>query len=245
MRAALHAEWTKQRSVASTWWSLGATLVATIGGGAAMTALVHADMGVDVARLAVSGALPGQAIVTVFGASAIGDEYRNGLILVTLAAVPRRDFLLAAKGMVLTGALLATVVLATSTNLVAAALISPDAPEPGLNTVVHAVLGTAVYLALVALFALGVATVSRSTATATGLTLGLLYLPPLLAALLGDPAWQLRVERFAPMSAGLAPPIGGGAGRHHLASWGGLGVVAVWAAVALLAGRQSLRRQDV
>lgn len=245
MRAVLHAEWTKQRSIASTWWSLVATIVATTGGGAAMTALVHADTAAGLARLGMSGALLGQAVVAALGASTIGDEYANGLILTTLTAVPRRDVLLAAKAVVLVGTVLATAVLAASTSLLEAILIRPDAPEPHLSTAIRAVFGTAAYLALIALLALGAAAVSRSTATATGLTLGLLYLPPLLAALITDPAWQLGVQRFAPMSAGLAPPIGGGTGRQQLASLSGLGVVAVWAAAALVAGRQSLRRQDV
>ena len=245
MRAALHAEWTKQWSIASTWWVLAATIVVTAGGGAAMAALVHASTADDLARLGVSGALLGQAAVAGFGAAAIGDEYGSGLILNTLTAVPRRDILLAAKAAVVAGTVLTTGILATATSVLAAILIRPDAPEPGPGTATHAVLATAAYLALIALLALGTAAASRSTAAAATLTLGLLYLPPLLAASIGDPAWQLRIQRLAPMSAGLAPPIGGGMERHQLASWGGLGVVAVWAAAALAAGRQALRGYEV
>ena len=226
MRAVLHAEWTKQRSMASTWWSLIATIAAITGGGAAMTALVHAGTGNGLARLAMSGALLGQAVVAVLGASAIGDEYGNGLILISLTAVPRRGILLAAKAIVLAGTVMAAATIAASASLVGAALIRPDGPDPRLSTAIRAILATAVYLVLIALLALGTAAASGSTATATALTLGLLYLPPLLAALIADPVWRLRVQRLAPASTSL-------------------GVAAVWAAMALVTGCRSLRRRDV
>jgi ABC-2 type transport system permease protein len=245
MRAALRAEWSKQRSIASTWRALVATVVATVGGGAAMAALVHTDTADDFARWALAGAMLGQAAVAALGAAALGDEYGSGLILVTLTAVPRRDFLLAAKATVLAATVLTTGVLAAVVSLLAATSTSRDAPDLTASTAIRAVLAISVYLALIALLALGTAAVSRSTATATALTLALLYLPPLLAALIADPAWQLGIQHFTPMSAGLAPPIGAGAERHQPASWSGLGIVALWAAAALAAGRQALRIHDI
>lgn len=243
MRAALSAEWLKLWSVASTWWTLAATIVTTVGGGVVMVLLVPGDTGHDLARSAVSGAVVGQAAVAGLGAAAIGDEYGSGLILATLVAVPRRGVLLSAKAAVLAFAILATGVLATATGIASAVLIRPGVPRPSLGTATNAILLTAVYLALIALLALGAAVASRSTASAATLTLGLLYLPPLLAASIADPSWQLRVQRVAPMSAGLAPPFGIGADRHHSASWSGVAIVAAWAAGALLVGCPVLRRR--
>lgn len=245
MRAALRAEWIKQRSIASTWWALAAMVVATVGGGAAMAALVRADTADDFARWALAGAMLGQAVAAALGAASMGDEYRSGLILITLTAIPRRDFLLAAKATVAAGTILVAGVFATAVSLLAATLTSRGAPHLTPSTALRAVLATTIYLALIALLALGAATAFRSTATATALTLALLYLPPLLAALIADPAWQLPIQHFAPMNAGLAPPIGPGAERHQPASWGGLGIVALWALAALAAGRQALRIHDV
>ena len=245
MSAALRAEWTKQRTIASTWWTLIATVVATVGGGAAMTALVHSHTADDFARRALTGVMLGQAAVVALGAATMGDEYGSGLILTTLTAIPRRDSLLAAKATVLAATVLATGALAAATSLLAATLTSPNAPDLTASTAIRAILTTATYLALIALLALGAATASRSTATATALTLALLYLPPLLAALIANPTWQLRIQHLAPMTAGLAPPIGAGAERHQPPSWSGLGIVALWAAAALAAGRQALRVHDV
>ncbi|NUR57675.1 MAG: ABC transporter permease subunit [Catenulispora sp.] len=227
----------------STWWSLIAAIIVTIGGGAAMSALVHADTADGLARLAMSGVLLGQAVVAALGAAAIGDEYANGLIVTTVAAVPQRGSLLAAKAVVLGGTVLAATIIAASASLSWAVLLTIDAPDPQPDTAIQTVLKTAASMALIALLALGTATVFRSTATATGLVLGLLYLPPLLAALIADPAWQVRVQRYAPMS-GVLTPIGNGTGREP-ASWSSVGVVATWAVAALGAGCHSLKRRDV
>ncbi|MFD0636746.1 ABC transporter permease [Catenulispora yoronensis] len=183
--------------------------------------------------------------MTILGAATMGDEYRSGLIVATLTAIPRRGVLLAAKAIVLSGAVFATGLLASTTSILATALISPEASGPRLGPAAHATLATAAYLALIALLALGTAAASRSTAAATALTLALLYLPPLLAATVTNRTWQIRIQRFAPMSAGLAPPIGGEAGRHQLASWSGLGIVAAWALAALAFGGLALWRRDV
>jgi ABC-2 type transport system permease protein len=85
----------------------------------------------------------------------------------------------------------------------------------------------------------------RHSAPAIGVVLGLFYLAPILAAVLAsDPVWYHRIERYSPMSAGLT--IQDTTGLHGLpvSPWGGLGVLAAWAAGALLAGGLLLRRRD-
>ena len=52
---------------------------------------------------------------------------------------------------------------------------------------------------------------------AIGIVLGLLYLFPILGQVVGSPGWHRHLEQIAPM-------------------WAGLGVLAAWAAAALLAG---------
>jgi ABC-2 type transport system permease protein len=73
----------------------------------------------------------------------------------------------------------------------------------------------------------------------------MLYVPPSIALFLGsEPAWQRWVGRYTPTNAGLA--ILNTAGLHSLAisRWAGLGVLAAWAAAALLAAGLLLRRRD-
>jgi hypothetical protein len=90
------------------------------------------------------------------------------------------------------------------------------------------------YLALVGLLSLGIATVVRDSAAATGAVLGMLYVPPIIALFLGgEPTSQRRVERYMPTNAGHA--ILNTTWLHNLviSPWAALGMLAAWAAAAL------------
>jgi hypothetical protein len=85
----------------------------------------------------------------------------------------------------------------------------------------------------------------RDSAMAIGVSLGLLYVPPILIALtVSNPVWLHRLEWYTPTNAGLT--IQDTTGLHSLAitPWGGLGVLAVWAAGGLLLGGLLLRLRD-
>ena len=101
--------------------------------------------------------------------------------------------------------------------------------------------GSVLNLALIALLSLGIAAVVRASAAAVGVVLGLLYLSPIiLSVVAGDPVWSHRLERYAPMSAGLTIQDTTGL---PISPWGGIGVLAAWAA-ALPAGGLVLRWRD-
>jgi ABC-2 type transport system permease protein len=108
----------------------------------------------------------------------------------------------------------------------------------------RAAAGSVLYLALVGLLSLGVAVMVRDSAAAIGSVLGVIYLAPLVALFVGNPVWQRRIERYAPTSGGLN--IQDTTGMHHLliGPWGGIAVLAVWTAAALLAGGLVLRLRD-
>jgi ABC-2 type transport system permease protein len=123
-------------------------------------------------------------------------------------------WLLAAKAAVLTGLVLAAGVIAVAGSVLADRLILPGRGftaargfpplSPGDGPVLRGAAGSVLYLALIALLSLGIATIIRDSAAAIGIVLGLLYLPPLItAALASNPQWQHRIERHSPMSAGL------------------------------------------
>jgi len=59
-----------------------------------------------------------------------------------------------------------------------------------------------------------------------------------------NPAWQHRIARWAPMNAGLAIQATRNLGTLPIRPWAGLGVLAAWTAVALLAGALLLRLRD-
>jgi ABC-2 type transport system permease protein len=73
--------------------------------------------------------------------------------------------------------------------------------------------------------------------------LGLAYLFPVIGSALG-PSWSRRLEQIGPMTAGLSIQATTGLRSLPLAPWQGLGVLALWAAGALLIGDLVLRWRD-
>ena len=112
------------------------------------------------------------------------------------------------------------------------------------SSTLRAVAGSIIYLGLIALLSLGVATAVRDSATAIGIVLGLLYVFPILAQTVTDQTWQRRLHEIAPMTAGLY--IQTTIGIHNLPNtpWQGLGVAGAWAATAVLASGVLFRARD-
>jgi ABC-2 type transport system permease protein len=77
-----------------------------------------------------------------------------------------------------------------------------------------------------------------------GSVLGLLYLFPIIGAAVTDPHWNRHLEQIGPMSAGLAIQATTGLRSLPISPWAGLGVLAAWAAAALLAGGLLLGVRD-
>ena len=100
------------------------------------------------------------------------------------------------------------------------------------------------YLGLVALLSLGLGAVVRDTAGAVLGVLALLYVVPVVAALVGDPAWQARLQKAAPMTAGLAIQATTGLERLPIGPWAGLGVLGAYAGTAMLLGAVVLQVRD-
>lgn len=84
----------------------------------------------------------------------------------------------------------------------------------------------------------------RESATAIGVVLGLLYIFPILAAVVGNPSWDRHVEQLGPMTAGLAIQATTNLRSVLISPWAGLGVLAAWAFGALLAGGLVFRLGD-
>jgi ABC-2 type transport system permease protein len=207
----------------------------------------------DPAKISLTGIYLGQAVMAVLAVLMISSEYSTGMIRVTLAAMPRRCMLLAAKAAILTGLVLACGAVAVLASVLAGQLtltghgIDPAHGYPSLSLgsplVLRATLGSVLYLALIALLSLGIAAALRDSATAIGVVLGLLYLFPIVGAALG-PAAARRIQQIGPMPAGLAIQATTGLRNVPISPWAGLGVLAAWAAAALLAGGLALRLRD-
>jgi ABC-2 type transport system permease protein len=250
----LSAEWTKLRTAPGTIWLLLAVIVSTVAVSALTIAAATchaAGCGPDPGRVSLTGVDIGQAVVAVLAVLAIGDEYSTGMIRVSLTATPRRLSLLAAKLATLAGPVLVVSAVAVAASLLAGRLVLPGhgfTPAHGFDLVgsaeVSAAFRMVLYLTLVAALSLGVATAVRDSAAAIGVVLGLLYLFPVAASLVGDRAVQRLLEQIGPMSAGLNAEATVGLRSLPLTPWQGLGVVALWAAGALLLGGVALRVRD-
>ena len=208
----------------------------------------------DPAKISLTGIVLSQAVVAVLAVLAVSGEYSTGLIRVTLAAMPRRMTVLAAKAAVVTGLVLAAGGLAVLGSVLAGRLILPGrgfVPVHGRvllsladGPVLRAAAGSVLYLALIGVLSLGAAAAIRDSAAAIGVVLGLLYLFPIIAAAVSDPGWHRLLERVAPTSAGLAIQATTGLRGQPLSPWAGLGVLAAWAFAALLAGGLRLGFSD-
>jgi ABC-2 type transport system permease protein len=254
---ALHAEWTKLRTVAGTVWLLLATIALTIAlsaGASAAVSYSSAGSDVDTTKLALTGISLGQAVIAILAVEAISSEYRTGMIGMTLAAVPRRPMMLAAKAAVVSVVALAAGTIATLGSVLAGRLILPANGFTAAHgytllsmadgSTLRATVGSVLYLALIGVFSLGVAAAVRDGATAIGVVLGLLFLFPIVAVLAPDPDWQRRLQQLGPMTAGLNIQVTTDVHELAIGPWAGLGVQALWAAAALATGGLLLRLRD-
>ncbi len=240
----MRSEWTKLRSLRSTWWTLA--LAALIGIGFAVAVAASLGSG-DISAEAIGeddvatvlGATGVIALVLgVLGALQMSSEYASGTISVSLTAVPQRRQLLVAKA-----AVLVAVVAPLSLAVSAAALLIGDAIlEGGLEFSWPAVLGNTAYLTAVAVLGLSLATLTRSTATAIGVLVALVFvLPPLLPALPGG--WLDTVADFLPGGAqeSLIRTVPGAAPISDVAA---IRTLVAWTLLPLTAGAILLTRRD-
>jgi ABC-2 type transport system permease protein len=257
MTGALRAEWTKLRTIRSTKWTLLAIFGLTVALGAALAAgseaaVAGAGGDNDLVRDSLVGVYAAQFAVVAFAVLAITSEYATHMILATFVAVPRRARVLVAKALLVGGTVL-IVALATSTTafVVGQQLLRdggyspPGYPAWSLDDgpAQRAVVGSALFLAALALLSLGVGTVLRHTAAAITTLLALLFVPLVFAPLLPEhtrelvqqvtPGAGFAVQQTVPRDDAL--PIG---------PWTGLGVTFAWAAGALLLALFLIRKRD-
>jgi ABC-2 type transport system permease protein len=258
---ALRAEWLKLRTVRSTAWSL----LVLVGFSVLFSALAcweSETMGGspgrpgdnDIVLDSLAGVWFGQIGAAVLAVLAITSEYSTGMIRTTFAASPRRRAVLAAKTTVV-GALVLVVGLATCATcfLFGQEILQGNGftyengyPAQSLadGETFRAVAGSAVYLGLLAVFALGIGTIVRHTAGAITIVLVALLAPVVAIGFLPEHVAEW-LEKSSLIGAGLAIqqtverpdniPIG---------PWGGLAVVAAYAAVAFLVALVSIGTRD-
>jgi ABC-2 type transport system permease protein len=252
----IRAEWTKFYSVRSTTWSLLATALLTIAIGILACGVAAARwnqfglverISFDPVRHSLAGVLFSQLAIGVLGVLVMSAEYGTGTIRSTLAAVPNRPLVLAAKvlvfGMV---ALVVCEALAFLAFFVGQAILAGSTPTATLSGpgVLRAVITTGIYLTLLGLFALGLGTVIRHTAGALSAFVGLLLILPLILQALPQSIID-TVAKYLPANIGVSVTGTHASGDFHTFSpWVGIGLLGLYTLATLLIGCWVLVRRD-
>jgi ABC-2 type transport system permease protein len=259
-RVAFHrvllSEWTKLRSVRSTAWSLALGFLLTIAFPVIFAFVTSSHWGtmsrperVDRHPLdiALAGVNVAQLAIAVLGVLLISAEYSTGSIRSTLTAVPKRLPVLWAKLVdygVLSFSLVLPAVLvsffASQAILARHDILQISFTQPG---VARSVIGGALYVTLVGIFALAMGAIVRSTAGGIATFAGIFFvIPPLMNIL--PLSWNNAITQYLPSEAGRqlfalqhAP--------HTLTPLAGGLLFAAYCAVAILIAAVLLVRRDV
>ena|SRR5487761_58934 len=291
LRGVIASEFTKLRSVRSTYWTIAALLITSVGVSAIIgfgqASNIHNNpwnkAGTDATQLSLGFFFEvGQLIIAVIGAMIITSEYSTGMIRTSLTAMPRRGTVYLAKLIVLTSVTLVVSLVTSflsffvgqaalsgsgvsaslfhSITIPANANVSPPAGGPNspgpptytfvgtdvihASTVLTAVVGTALFVTVVALIAFGLGAIIRHTAGAITSAIGLMFVLSIIIQLLPN-NWRWDIMRFFPDAAGRVISVTVGNGNQHLwSSWPQLLVTVIWAVVLVGVGGYLFRKRD-
>ncbi|MET9855609.1 ABC transporter permease [Streptomyces sp. NPDC006450] len=238
----LHSEWIKIRSLRGTLGALITVFAATVGIQVLTASLIGTaeagSMGEDPLLAAFYSLNFGQIAAFAFGATALSSEFHNSALRTSLTAVPNRTRLYLSK-MAMVGGLAFVVgqLTALATFIGGQAFMGPYTLELGSTGTYRAIFGCGAYLALMALLAAGLTAVLRSAAAVLSLLIPFTLIVSFVLAAKSEGIAQYLPDRAGQMMMRLDTSVG-------LAPWSGLGVLALWALVAVTAGWLSVRRRD-
>jgi hypothetical protein len=243
---AARMEWVKLRSLRSTWWTLAVTIAAAAGIAVAVGVNTE-DGSADLTNNALAGISVGLLLMGILGVLTATSEHTSGTIRSTLAAIPNRPLVVAAKAAVFgalalaAGEAAAFVAFFAGGAALPAGIAGPTLGQPGVLRAV--VLGGAGYC-LIGLLGLGLGTVVRHTALAVGLLVGGVYVVAQLGAALAPVLMPYLPVAVVANSLTVVQPGLAIGDVHFLSPWSGLGVLILYAAVALGAGAWLLAERD-
>ncbi|WP_406473355.1 ABC transporter permease [Streptomyces sp. NBC_01615] len=249
----LKSEWTKIRSVSSTVWTLSLAAVVTIALGILISLLSRNEwdklsagdkLSFDPTFISFAGMSLGQLAMIVFGVLVVGNEYSTGMIRTSLAAVPQRGTFLFSKIAVAAGLALVvgmiTSFIAFSLGQAMLGTHKASISDPG---VLRAVIGGGLYMTLIAVFSMGVAAMLRSPMLSLGILMPFFFL---ISNILGAVSATKKIGRYLPDQAGskimrVVTPVND---DTPYGPWGGLAIMVLWVALALLGGYALLKKRD-
>jgi ABC-type transport system involved in multi-copper enzyme maturation permease subunit len=254
--ALITAEWTKIRTVRSTVWTLLPTFVLCVSLGFLIALSFRGNFShlgrqqqqsFDPLFATFYSLTLGQLALVVFGVLVVSSEYSSGTIRASLTAVPRRGLFYGGKLLAATLPVLGlSLITVLATFYAAQAGLGPHRTSLSAHGTPQAVLGACLYLTLIALFAMGLATMLRSPVRSLAILLPVFFLG---SQGLGNVPKIKTLAQYLPDEAGMVimhvagPPDDPRFARAY-GPWTGLGIVALWTAAAILGGYLVLRRRD-
>jgi ABC-2 type transport system permease protein len=248
----LRSEFTKIRSVRSTYWTLLALVVVTVGFGAlaswGVAAHGHPGPGFDPAAQSLAGLYISQLIMGVLGVLVITAEYSTGMIRTTLTTMPWRGTIIAAKAVVFAVVAFVTgLITCFASFFLGQALMSSHQLSTALGApdVLRAVIGGALFLTACGLLAFGIGLLLRHTAGAISTVVALLFVLSILINFLPS-SWQNHVDKWIPADAGtqIWSGVASRGGPPMFAPWTGFAVFCGYAAIAVIGGLILFRKRD-
>jgi ABC-2 type transport system permease protein len=291
LRGVIASEFTKIRSVRSTYWTIAALVIVGVGIAALIGFGIANNIhnqpwnkaGTDGTQSILTPFLfIGQLIIAVIGAMVITSEYSTGMIRTSLTAMPRRGTVYLGKLIVLT---VVTLVVSLVTSFIAffvgsATLsgsgvagslfhnvtipanvnMSPPAGGPGNGPpsytfvgtdvitsghVLTAIIGSALFVTVVALIAFGLGAIIRHTAGAISSVFGLMFVLSIILQVLPE-TWRDDIMRFFPDAAArvLSVTLPGQQNAHLWSAWPQFLVTVIWAVALVGAGGYLFRKRD-
>ncbi|MEV6635743.1 ABC transporter permease [Actinoplanes sp. NPDC051470] len=249
----IRSEWTKLRTVRSTWIAA----LSAVAAGVALSVLGATDLlsaspsdlpaGWDPTSASLKGFLFAQLIIGMLGALSVTPEFGTGMVGTSMVFVPSRSRLLAAKAAVVAaiGLTVGLVTTLLSFTVVQLMLKSAGLPAAGLADpgVAGALVGAALYLTLITLIGLAVGALARSATTSLAVLVGALLLVPALGPSLPGVLGDL-FGRLWPITAGQSAytvvPVDG-----MVAPVTGLIILTLAAVGVSVAGHAVFRLRDV
>jgi ABC-2 type transport system permease protein len=263
---ALRYEWTRLRTLRSTYWLIGLGILVTAGIATILSiAIDESDSGASTVLAILTGGIAGSGgeglnipfiavFMAIIGIFTTGHEYRHGTIQPTLTTIPQRSTLLTAKIIVLVVTTALVLAVSLAINYAIGTIVWGELDGVAESPLDEAVPGYVAYTLLYALL---------------GLTLGLLFrgVPSALVVLFVFPLvietlifglsfvdaldWLVPVVKFLPFTAGSMMmqtdevDFGSGAPDFDFFDrWASGGIFAAWIALILAAAWYLFKKRD-
>jgi ABC-2 type transport system permease protein len=248
----LRSEWTKLKSVRSTYWTALVAAIAAVAVAAIicarMASLINAGKdsaeSFDATTFSLNGLYLAQIAAGSLGVLVISSEYGTGMIRATLSAVPQRLAVLGSKAAVfglatlILGEALSFVAFGLGQALLARAHAGVSIGAPG---VLRAVIGGGLYLTVVGLLGFGLGALIRHSAGALSAFFGVLFATSVIVDILPS-SWHNAIN-YMPANAGsqiFAVQHTSGS----LSPWAGFGLLCLYAVAAIAAAAVLMTRRD-